>query len=98
MPTQRNRSFRNGLSTVGLLLALSSALVVTGAVQHAGAQQTNKSSGGKVTPPPLPNGSAQVHVKPGMSEEEWEKAYKETGRPKFSQRSVKRSGGNVERD
>lgn len=98
MPSHRNRLFRNGLSTIGLLLALSPALVVTGAVQHASAQQTNKPSGGKITPPPLPNGSAQVNVKPGMSDEEWEKAYKETGRPKFSSNSVKKNGGNVERD
>jgi len=91
MPTHRNRSFRNGLRTIGLLLALIPALVVTGA-------ETNKSSGGKIKPPPLPNGSAQVNVKPGMSDEDWEKAYKETGRPKFDRKLVKKNGGNVERD
>lgn len=98
MPSHRNRSFRIGLSTVGLLLALSPALVITSAVQHASAQQTHQSSGGKITPPPLPNGSAHINVKPGMSEEDWEKAYKETGRPKFDLKSVKKANGNVERD
>ncbi|WP_321803122.1 hypothetical protein [Burkholderia sp. BCC1988] len=98
MPSHRNRFFRIGLSTVGLLLALSPALVITSAVQHASAQQTNQSSGGKIKAPPLPNGSAQVNVKPGMSDEDWDKAYKETGRPKFSRNSVKKHGGNVERD
>ncbi|NTZ88535.1 hypothetical protein FCJ61_37505 [Burkholderia metallica] len=91
MPSHRNRSFRNGLRTIGLLLALVPALVVTGA-------ETNTSSGGKVKPPPLPNGSAQVNVKPGMSDEDWDKAYKETGRPKFDRKLVKKNGGNVERD
>lgn len=48
--------------------------------------------------PPLPNGSAQVKIAPGMSEKDWEDAYKETGRPKFKASTVKRSNGNVERD
>ncbi len=48
--------------------------------------------------PPLPDGSAQVNVKAGMSDEDWEKAYKETGRPKFSKNSVKKLNGNVQRD
>ncbi|WP_175820110.1 MULTISPECIES: hypothetical protein [unclassified Burkholderia] len=91
MPSHRNRSFRNGLRTIGLLLALAPALVVTGA-------ETNNESHGKIKPPPLPIGSTQVVVKPGMSDEEWEKAYKETGRPKFDRKLVKKHGGNVERD
>ncbi|AFQ51415.1 hypothetical protein GEM_5028 [Burkholderia cepacia GG4] len=98
MPAHRNRSFRNGLSTVGLLVALVPALVVIGTAHDTNAQQTNQSSSGKIKPPPLPNGSAHVNVKPGMSEEDWDKAYKETGRPKFSKNSVKKNGGNVERD
>ncbi|WP_230947355.1 hypothetical protein [Burkholderia territorii] len=98
MPSHRKQSFRNGLSTVVLALALGAALVVTGAVSEAGAQQADKSSGGKIKPPPLPNGSAQVNVKPGMSEEDWDKAYKEKGRPKFNRKSVKNDNGNVERD
>ena len=53
-------------------------------VQDVGAQQTSNSSAQKIKPPPLPNGSAHVNVKAGMSDEDWEKAYKETGRPKFS--------------
>ncbi len=98
MPSHRNQSFRNGLSAVGLVLALVPALAVTSAVSDAGTQQTDKSSSGKIKPPPLPNGSAHVNVKPGMSDEDWDKAYKETGRPKFNRKSVKNANGNVERD
>ena len=98
MPSRRNQSFRNGLSTVGLLVALVPALVVIGTTQEASAQQTNKSSPGKIKPPPLPIGSAQVSIKAGMSDEDWEKAYKETGRPKFNRSLVKKNNGNVERD
>ncbi|WP_234745341.1 MULTISPECIES: hypothetical protein [Burkholderia] len=86
------------MSAVGLLVALVPALVVIGATQEASAQQTSKSSPGKIKPPPLPIGSAQVNVKAGMSDEDWEKAYKETGRPKFDRKLVKKSNGNVERD
>lgn len=98
MPSHRNQSFRNGLSAVGLLVALAPALVVIGATQEASAQQTNPSSTGKIKPPPLPIGSAQANVKAGMSDEDWEKAYKETGRPKFNRKLVKKNNGNVERD
>ncbi|WP_244100014.1 hypothetical protein [Burkholderia anthina] len=98
MPSRRNHFFRNGLSTVGLLVALVPALVVGGAAREASAQQTNKSSPGKIKPPPLPIGSAQVDIKAGMSEEDWDKAYKETGRPKFNRKLVKKNNGNVERD
>jgi hypothetical protein len=98
MPSHRNHSFRTGVSAVGLLVALTSALVVTGPLQAADAQQASNSSSGKVKPPPLPNGSAHVRVKAGMSDEDWEKAYKETGRPPFSPKSVKKAGGNVERE
>ena len=97
MPSHRNQSFRNGLSAVGLLVALIPAFVV-GTAQEANAQQANMAPPGKIKPPPLPNGSAHANVKPGMSEEDWDKAYKETGRPKFNRSLVKRSGGNVERD
>ncbi|WP_260435977.1 hypothetical protein [Burkholderia sp. Bp9143] len=98
MPARRNQSFRNGLITAGILVALTSTLVVTVAVRDTSAQQANTPSIGKVKPPPLPNGSAHVNVKPGMSDEDWEKAYKETGRPKFDRKSVKNANGNVERD
>ncbi|WP_269503590.1 hypothetical protein [Burkholderia sp. IMCC1007] len=96
MPYRRNQSFRNGLSTVALLAALVPALVVIGTTQQASADQTKQS--GKIKPPPLPIGSAQVQIKAGMSEEDWEKAYKETGRPKFDRKLVKKNNGNVERD
>ncbi|MEN8517542.1 hypothetical protein [Burkholderia sp. RS02] len=98
MLSHRNRYFRNGLSTVGSLVTLISVLAFAVAVQDANAQEKGNSSAVKIKPPPLPNGSAQVKVKPGMSDEEWEKAYKETGRPKFDRKSVKKAGGNVQRD
>lgn len=98
MPSHRNRSFRNGLSTIGLLVALVPALAVIGTAQEASAQQTNKSSPGKIKPPPLPNGSAHVNIRAGMSEKDWDDAYKETGRPKFNRKSIKNSNGNVQRD
>ncbi|MGT0249056.1 hypothetical protein [Burkholderia sp. GbtcB21] len=98
MISHRNRYFQNGLSTVGSLVTLISALAFAVAVQDANAQEQGNSSAVKIKPPPLPNGSAQVKVKPGMSDEEWEKAYKETGRPKFDLKSVKKAGGNVQRD
>lgn len=98
MPSHRHQSFRNGLSAVGLIVALAPALVVIGATQEASAQQTNQSSTGKIKPPPLPIGSAQINLKAGMSDEDWDKAYKETGRPKFNRKLVKKNNGNVERD
>nr|WP_310130906.1 hypothetical protein [Burkholderia ambifaria] len=98
MISHRNRYFRNGLSTIGSLVTLISALAFAVAVQDTNAQEKGNSSAAKIKPPPLPNGSAQVKVKPGMSDEEWEKAYKETGRPKFNLKSVKKAGGNVQRD
>lgn len=98
MISHRSRYFRNGLSTVGSLVTLISALAFTVAVQDTNAQGNGNSSAVKIKPPPLPNGSAQVNVKPGMSDEDWEKAYKETGRPKFNLKSVKKAGGNVQRD
>ncbi len=98
MISHRNRYFRSGFSTVGSLVTLISALAFTVAVQDANAQGNGNSSAVKIKPPPLPNGSAQAVVKPGMSDEEWEKAYKETGRPKFNLKSVKKAGGNVQRD
>ncbi len=98
MISHRNRYFRSGFSTVGSLVTLISALAFAAAVQDTNAQEKGNSSAAKIKPPPLPNGSAQVKVKPGMSDEEWEKAYKETGRPKFNLKSVKKAGGNVQRD
>ncbi|RXV69978.1 hypothetical protein D1006_28000 [Burkholderia stabilis] len=98
MLSHRNRYFGRGLSTVGSLVTLISALAFTVAVQDASAQETSNSSGHKIKPPPLPNGSAQAQVKAGMSDEDWEKAYKETGRPKFDRKSVKTNAGNMQRD
>jgi hypothetical protein len=73
-----------------LILALS-IFVAVSAAAAADPTKTYKA-------PPKPTGSAQVVVTPGMSKDDWEKAYKETGRPPFKQSSVKRNGGNVERD
>ncbi|HDR9759333.1 TPA: hypothetical protein ACK3RU_003277 [Burkholderia cepacia] len=98
MPSHRNESFRNGLSIAGSLVALITMFAVAVGVQDANAQATGNASVMNIKPPPLPNGSAQVNVKAGMSDEDWEKAYKETGRPKFSKNSVKKLNGNVQRD
>ncbi|WP_164497716.1 hypothetical protein [Burkholderia catarinensis] len=98
MHSHRDRSFRNGLSTAGSLITLISTLVFAVGVQDAHAQEASNSSVMKIKPPPLPNGSAQVNVKAGMSDEDWGNAYKETGRPKFSKKTVKKVNGNVERD
>jgi hypothetical protein len=48
--------------------------------------------------PPRPIGSAQAAVKPGLSHEESEKAYKESGRPPFDRAKVKHVGDAVERE
>ncbi|QVN19561.1 hypothetical protein [Burkholderia pyrrocinia] len=98
MASRHDQSFRRGLSVVGSLVTLISVLVFGVAAQDANTQEKSNSSAVKIKPPPLPNGSAQVNVKPGMSDEDWEKAYKETGRPKFNLKSVKKAGGNVQRD
>ena len=98
MLSNRNRYFRNGLSIVGSLVTLISTLAFAAPVHGPNAQEKSKSPVIKITPPPLPNGSAHVNVQPGMSDEEWEKAYKEAGRPKFNMKSVKKAGGNVQRD
>ncbi|WP_081065074.1 hypothetical protein [Burkholderia cepacia] len=98
MPSHRNESFRNGLSIAGSLVALIAMFAIAVGVQDANAQATGNASVMNIKPPPLPNGSAHVNVKAGMADEDWEKAYKETGRPKFTKNSVKKLNGNVERD
>jgi hypothetical protein len=65
-------------------------------VTNNGAKNPNPTNGFKV--PPLPAGSANVQLKPGMSEKDWHDAYKETGRPKFHRNTVKHVGDTVERD
>ncbi|KVK75430.1 hypothetical protein WS90_29405 [Burkholderia cepacia] len=98
MPSHRNESFRNGLRIAGSLVALITTFAIAVGVQDANAQAAGNASVMNIKPPPLPNGSAHVNVKAGMSDEDWEKAYKETGRPKFSKKSVRKLNGNVERD
>ncbi|WP_082249050.1 hypothetical protein [Burkholderia pseudomallei] len=93
-----DQSFRYDLNVLAPLIILISTLAFTLTVHDSNAQEKNNSSVIKAKPPALPNGSAQTVVKPGMSDEEWKKAYKETGRPPFSRKSVKQIGGNVERD
>jgi len=65
-------------------------------VANNGAKSPDPTKSFKV--PPLPVGSANTRLKPGMSEKDWHDAYKETGRPKFKLNTVKRMGGTVERD
>ena len=63
---------------------------------NSGAKNPDPTKSYKV--PPLPVGSANTRLKPGMSKKDWHDAYKETGRPKFQLNTVKRMGGTVERD
>lgn len=81
-----------------ILLSSSFALIEARAqgAANSGAKNQDPTKSFKV--PPLPVGSANTHVKPGMSEKDWHDAYKETGRPKFQLNTVKRVGGTVERD
>ena len=97
MPSHRNQSFRNGLSAAGSIVALITTLVSPSAFRMW-VRSRRVIPLPRRSPPPLPNGSAHVNVKAGMSDEDWEKAYKETGRPKFSKKSVSKSNGNVERE
>lgn len=92
---------------IPLLIAGSVAVALVGAFSFYSAHAQGVAGGANANAakptisykvPPLPNGSAHVVVQPGMSKKDWEDAYKETGRPKFNQSSVKRNGGNVERD
>lgn len=89
------------LVTAALLtIALSSSFASIEAraqdAANSGAKHQDPTKSFKV--PPLPIGSANTHLKPGMSEKDWHDAYKETGRPKFKLNTVKRAGGTVERD
>jgi hypothetical protein len=71
---------------------------------NANANPNGNANGKKQDPtktfkvPPLPNGSAQVKLKAGMSDKDWGNAYKEEGRPKFDRSTVKKVGDTVERD
>lgn len=81
-----------------IVLSSSFALIEARAqgVANNGAKGPDPTKSFKV--PPLPVGSANTRLKPGMSEKDWHDAYKETGRPKFKLNTVKRMGGTVERD
>lgn len=89
-------------------LAMSALLTVvfsTGlATNEANAQSTNSNGGNGPNPaksyqvPPRPTLSGNLQIQPGMSKKDWEDAYKETGRPKFNLKTVKRAGDTVERD
>lgn len=89
------------LATAALLtIVFSSSFALIDAraesVTNNGAKNPNPTKGFKV--PPLPVGSANVQLKPGMSEKDWHDAYKETGRPKFQRNTVKHVGDTVERN
>lgn len=96
----RRRQFVPLVIAALLTVALSSSF----APSKANAQSANANGGKAVNPaksfkvPALPSGSGNVQVQPGMSKKDWQDAYKETGRPKFKQNTVKRVGGTVERD
>ncbi|MPW22202.1 hypothetical protein GCT13_36570 [Paraburkholderia sp. CNPSo 3157] len=96
---ERNPSFLPVLLMLASLSALEPALANAQEGNSANAPRQNKSTAAaSYKVPPLPNGSAQVNVTPGMSKKDWEEAYKETGRPRFGQSTVNRQNGNVERD
>ncbi|WP_080405068.1 hypothetical protein [Burkholderia ubonensis] len=98
MPLTINPSHFHVTHSLGILALFIFSVGLAVAASDSNAQEKNYVSTTKVKPPTLPKSSAQVIVKPGMSAEEWKKAYKETGRPPFSRKSVKQAGGNVERD
>ncbi|MGV2289257.1 hypothetical protein AAHK20_11150 [Trinickia sp. YCB016] len=94
-----------------IVLTAAAMLLISVATHDALAQSANanvnagaNSNGKKQDPtktfkvPPLPNGSAQIKPKAGMSDKEWGNAYKETGRPLFDRNTVKKVGDTVERD
>jgi hypothetical protein len=83
-----------------LTIALSCVLAFRAKAESAAGNAAGNKSSPPATfkVPPLPTGSAQAVVKPGMSDKEWEEAYKETGRPKFKRNTVQHIGGGVERD
>lgn len=91
---------------VPLAMAALLTIVFSGSfpLSAAHAQSTTNNGANKSDPtksfkvPPLPTGSAQVQLQPGMSKKDWHDAYKETGRPKFKLNTVKRVGDTVERD
>lgn len=101
----RNRSPRHrpvvplataALFTVAFSTGFASGEAIAQSASNTGGNSQNPAKSYKV--PALPPGSANVKVQPGMSKKDWEDAYKETGRPKFNQSTVKRAGGTVERD
>ncbi|RQS59101.1 hypothetical protein DID96_35430 [Burkholderia sp. Bp8963] len=98
MPFDHNQPRRQTFGTLLALVMFTTTGCIALVAHDATAQGKSPVSSTKAKPPALPNGSAHVIVKPGMSDEEWKKAYKETGRPAFNRKSVKRAGGNVERD
>ncbi|WP_080433299.1 hypothetical protein [Burkholderia ubonensis] len=98
MPLTNNPSRRHVPHSVGVLVLFIFSAGLAVAASGSDVQEKNHVSTTKAKPPALPKSSAQVVVKPGMSDEEWKKAYKDTGRPPFSRKSVKQAGGNVERD
>ena len=88
------------LATAALLtIALSSSFASSGAnAQSTSNNGKNQNPAKSFKVPALPTGSGNVQIQPGMSKKDWQDAYKETGRPKFKQNTVKRVGGTVERD
>lgn len=76
-----------------ILLALISGCAVAA---YAAADGKDPTKSYRV--PPRPIGSTQAAIKPGLSHEESEKAYKESGRPPFDRAKVKHVGDAVERE
>ncbi|NPT39793.1 hypothetical protein GNZ12_00325 [Paraburkholderia sp. 1N] len=98
MRSRLDSSYKSPLRSFAM--AMTVTVVFQGAVVSLDAVAQGKSPGqsAAIKAPALPNGSAQVAVKPGMSGAEWKNAYKETGRPRFDRKTVKQVGNTVERD
>ena|SRR5690242_612828 len=89
------------VSTMAALFTIifsSGVPLIAKAESAANSSAKKPPAGNGVKAPPLPLGSANVQLQPGMSKKDWQDAYKETGRPKFQRNTVKRVGDTVERD
>ncbi|MCX4150061.1 MULTISPECIES: hypothetical protein [Paraburkholderia] len=98
MRSRQDSSYKCPLCSLAMVMTATVAFQVAVVSLDAAAQGKSPGQGAAIKAPPLPNGSAQIDVRPGMSDTEWKNAYKETGRPRFDPKKVKHVGDTVERD
>ena len=96
MPVHHIESRPRRIVPIAMAALLSIALCGALTLHEAKAGAPNPATNYKVPPRPMLSGNVQIQ--PGMSKKDWADAYKETGRPKFQLKTVKRVGGAVERD